>query len=421
MKNQQIIIRGRLALSGVVSVSGAKNAALPELAATILSDSTVMFENVPLVNDVRIMVSALKSLGAQGEFSGNRLQLDIRRLESGEVPEVIVRTTRASILLLGPLLARNGFAQVSLPQGCPIGDRKINFHISGLEKMGAETQLENGHIVAKVPGGRLRGITYRFPQKSVTGTENLLMAASLAEGTTRLENCALEPEVFDLYRLLKKMGANIELVGTDSFVISGRKILNGARHRVIPDRIEMGTFAVLGGFAGNHITINNAQPEYIRSLLDILSAIGVNVQFAESRLTLSSRGKLIPADVVTTPHPGFPTDLQAQLTTLLTQADGVSYVTEKIFNNRFQHTLELNKMGADITVAEETATIRGKTDLHGARLKATDLRASAALVLGGLIAEGETQITNAFQLFRGYENLTDKLKNLGASIKIIEG
>ncbi len=420
MGNIKILIKGKKALSGSVRISGAKNAALPELAAVILSSGEFEFSEVPRVEDIKVMYKTLQNIGAEGEFSANSIKIKIPEIRSSPVPRNVVETetSRASILILGPLVARDGYARVSLPGGCSIGDRNINFHLDGLRKMGAEIDVKDGHIIAKTTGP-LKGIEYEFPWKTVTGTENLLMAAALAEGTTILKNCALEPEIGDLIDLLSKMGADIEGINGDILRIEGKSTLTGAVHTVIPDRIEMGTYVIAGSFTGNEIVVENVVSEYIDSLLDILKQMGVNLEVDENSIRVSSNGGLRPVDVETRPFPGFPTDLQAQLTTLLTQSHGLSRVKENIFNNRFKHALELNKLGTDIKIVGDTAIIRGKTDLAGRGITATDLRASAALVLGGLIAEGETVVANSYQLLRGYENMPQKLQALGADIKIV--
>jgi UDP-N-acetylglucosamine 1-carboxyvinyltransferase len=338
-------------------------------------------------------------------------------VKSALVPRDIVETSRASILILGPLLARNGYAKVSKPGGCPIGDRKFNYHLDGLKLMGAKISVDDRHIVARAD--KLCGIDFRFPAKTVTGTENLLLAAVLAQGVTVLDNCAAEPEVFDLIQMLKKMGASIRIEDDDRLIVEGQTSLSGARHRVIPDRIEMGTYIIAGGFLGNELIIENAVPQYIECLLQILKSIGVDVTVEEDRIKVCSNGDLSAVEVETSPFPGFPTDLQAQLTTLLTQARGVSRIKENIFNNRFQHVNELNRLGADIEVRHNVAIIRGKTPLKGQVISATDLRASAALVLGGVIAEGDTIIENAHQLFRGYETMPEKLEKLGARLEVV--
>ncbi len=418
MQDIKILIEGQRRLSGQVTISGAKNAALPELAAVVLSAEPFCFHNVPAVEDIKALYKALKIMGAEGTFESGTIRIRLPRIKADLIPKEIVETSRASILLLGPMLARNGYARVSLPGGCPIGDRKINYHIEGLEKMGAHIRIEGGHIIARAT--ELKGIEYTFPGKTVTGTENLLMAAALASGPTILRNCALEPEIEDLVELLNSMGADILRQGQDVLVIEGKTSLQGTEHTIIPDRIEMGTYVIAGCLGDNEIVVENAIPRYIRSLLEVLESIGALVESGEDRIKVSTAGSIAPTEVETRPFPGFPTDLQAQLTTLLTQANGISRVRENIFNNRFQHTTELNKLGADIRVEKNTAVITGKTPLQGRVIRATDLRASAALVLGGLIAGGETVVENAHQLFRGYENMPGKLLKLGACVKIVD-
>jgi UDP-N-acetylglucosamine 1-carboxyvinyltransferase len=419
MQNIKIQIEGEKELVGSVRISGAKNAALPELAAAILSSEQFHFSNVPEVEDIKVMFKALQNLGAQGKLFSNQVTVKIPEIKSSLVPKEIVETSRASVLILGPLLARNGYAKVSLPGGCPIGDRKINFHLDGLERMGAEIQIQGEHIIAKAP--RLKGIDFTFPAKTVTGTENLLMAAVLAEGTTILRNCALEPEISDLIDLLVKMGADIRGKNTEILEITGKTSLNGTEHQVIPDRIETGTYVILGCLMNSEILVEEAMPEHIESLLGILNHIGSNVSIIDNKIKVISNGNLKPIDVETFPFPGFPTDLQAQLTTLLTQINGVSRLKENIFNNRFRHTMELNKLGAHIEVQDNVSIIKGRSPLKGSVIKATDLRASAALVLGGLIAEGTTIVENSYQLFRGYEDMPGKLRGLGANINVIGG
>jgi len=414
----KIVINGRRRLSGTVKISGAKNAALPELAAAILSSDEFEFCGVPEVEDIKVMFEALKNIGAKGEFINNKIKIRIPSLKSGLVPKDIIETSRASILILGPLIARNGYAKVSLPGGCPIGDRKIDFHLEGLKRMGAKINIEDGYIIAK--SDKLCGIEYTFPNKSVTGTENLLMAATLAEGETFLGNCALEPEISDLIKLLSSMGADIKQGENNSLIIKGKATLKGSIHKVIPDRIEMGTYIIAGCLLDNEIIVENAIPEYIKSLLNVLENMGVKIVIEKNRIKVNPTDNISPIDVGTKPYPGFPTDLQAQLTTLLTQANGISRIKENIFNRRFRHVDELNKLGANIEVKGNTAIIKGKTELRGGIIKSTDLRASAALLLGGLIADGETVVGNSYQLFRGYENMPEKLSQLGADIKLIK-
>lgn len=419
MKSTKIVINGKNKLRGSVKIAGAKNAALPELAAVVLSTGEFQFEGVPRVEDIKVMFHALKNLGAEGEFKSNSVKIQIPEVKSALVPKKIVETSRASLLILGPLIARNGYAKVSKPGGCPIGDRKINFHLEGLRKMGADIRETNDHITART-NKQLKGIDFTFPGKTVTGTENLLMAAALAEGKTLLRNCALEPEVGDLVDLLVSMGADIDGKNTETLTITGKTSLNGTRHTIIPDRIEMGTYVIAGCFGDNEIIVENAIPQYVKSLLDVLDRIGVEAATWDDKISVRSRGNYSPVEVETMPFPGFPTDLQAQLTTLLTQVKGVSRIKENIFNNRFQHAWELNKLGANIEVNGDVSVIKGKTPLTGKRIRATDLRASAALVIGGLIAEGQTIMENAFQLFRGYEDMLQKLEQLGADIKQIK-
>jgi len=419
IKNTKIIINGKKRLAGRVRIGGAKNAALPELSAVLLSKGPFCFHDVPEVEDLKVMFQALSNLGAEGNFISNTVHISLPEIKSALVPREIVETSRASILILGPLVARNGYAKVSKPGGCPIGERKINYHLAGLEKMGVEITEDHDHIIA-VAHKPLKAIDYSFPSKSVTGTENLIMAAALAEGTTILRNCALEPEVGDLIDLLVKMGAGIEGKNTETISIKGQSSLTGTHHRVIPDRIEMGTYVIAGCLEDNEIIVENTDPDYIRSLLDILNQSGLHTETGNNWIKAHGNHSFKPAAVETEPFPGFPTDLQAQLTTFLTQAEGASRIKENIFNNRFQHCKELNKMGAHIEVDGDVSIIHGKSLLHGTHIHATDLRASAALILGGLIAQGQTVMENAFQLLRGYENMPGKLGDLGADVKLIE-
>ena len=417
MIGSNIVITGRKRLSGTVEVSGAKNAALPELAAVVLSAEPFYFSRIPEVEDIKVMIKGLTRLGAQVEMDGGNASLQLPSIRSGLVPKQLVKTSRAPILMLGPLVARNGYAKVSLPGGCSIGDRRINFHLDGLRKMGVQIKIDNDYIFAQ--SSRLRGIEYTFPGKTVTGTENLLMAAMLADGETVLHNCALEPEIGDLIDLLQHMGGDIKGKGSETLLIKGQTSLAGAKHTIIPDRIEMGTYVIAGCFSGNHVIVENSNHEYIRSLLQVLKTIGIKITTKGGKIEVQGSDDLSPIDVETLPYPGFPTDLQAQLTTLLTQVEGISSIKENIFNDRFQHTRELNKLGANIQVNGDLATIRGRTELSGKEIRATDLRASAALVLGGLIAQGQTVVANAHQLFRGYESMPGKIKKLGGNIKII--
>ena len=428
MQNIIISIRGGRPLAGSVAVSGAKNAALPELAAVCLSAEPITFSNLPLVEDIKVMVAALREIGAEtdpggpsvgenGGLQGHELCIAMPTLRTPLVSHQIARTTRASVLLLGPMLARCGVAQVSMPGGCAIGERKIDFHLQGLERMGAEILSADDYLSARCD--RLRGVDFTFPGKTVTGTENLLMAAALADGTTVLRNCALEPEVADLAALLVAMGADIRCQDGETYVIRGRTSLHGASHRVIPDRIEAGTYLIAGCFPGNDIRVEGVMAEHLGSLLSILDAMGADVAVQKGEFHVRGGAAPRPVAVVTEPYPGFPTDLQAQLTTLLTQAHGVSRVRETIFNDRFRHAGELNRLGAAIEVRGDEAIIHGASPLRGATLRTTDLRASAALVLGGLAASGETRIENSYQLFRGYEDMPGKLQKIGADITMV--
>ncbi|MCP5051858.1 MAG: UDP-N-acetylglucosamine 1-carboxyvinyltransferase [bacterium] len=418
-KNTKLVITGKNRLSGRVRVAGAKNAALPELAASLLSTGEFHFSDVPQVDDIKVMFDALRNLGVQGEFDSNTVKISIPEVTSALVPKEIAETSRASVLILGPLVARNRYAKVSLPGGCSIGDRNINYHLQGLREMGVDIYEEDEYIIART-GQPLQAIDYSFPAPTVTGTENLLMAAALAEGTTILRNCALEPEIGDLIDLLQAMGAPIEGKNSTTLTITGQTTLNGVSHRMIPDRIEMGTYVIAACLGDNDIVVENAVPEYIHSLLKVLEEIGIKTVVTDDSIRVNAHRPLKPVAVETLPYPDYPTDLQAQLTTLLTQVEGGSRIKENIFDNRFQHVEQLKKMGARIDVNGDLAEITGQTPLTGTTIRGTDLRASAALVLAALIADGETVIENACQLFRGYENMPGKLESLGADIKVID-
>ena len=411
-------IVGGKTLIGDVTISGAKNAALPGLAATTLSSKKIKILNVPNVDDVIIMIKALRSMGSNIVFDSNIISAELNSINSDVIAGKIAGSIRASILFLGPMLARNGFVRVSQPGGCSIGHRGINYHFEGLRKMGASIEIIDNDIVGKAD--KLSGTDYTFPGKTVTGTENLIMAASLAEGDTILRNCALEPEIDDLILLLNKMGADVKREGKDNIIIIGKTSLDSAEHRIIPDRIEMGTYVIAACLVDNDITIKNTRPGLIKSLLDILKKMSIKVTVKNGSITVSPNKEMLPVNIETAPFPGFPTDLQAQLMVLLTQTNGTSYIKESIFNNRFNHANELNKMGANISIKNDFAEIQGATNLKAHNsIFATDLRASAALVLGALIAEGKTTINNASQLFRGYEDLPGKLSKLGAKIKVV--
>ena len=409
-------ITGGRRLNGRVPVAGAKNAALPALAATLLNEDRVELQNLPRVRDVRTMLRVLEHLGASVDDRGDgTASVTVARLQSFEAPYDLVRTMRASVLVLGPLLARFGRARVSLPGGCAIGERPINFHIDGLHKMGAEITIDHGYVQATAK--RLHGASITFPQRTVTGTENLMMAAVLAEGTTRLGNCAREPEIVDLADLLRAMGASVAGDGTGEIVIEGGKPLHGASHRVIPDRIEAGTYLVAGALVGDGVEVTGARADQLESLLRQLAACGVTVTATPGGLSVAAPRELVAHDLRTGAHPGFPTDMQAQYMTLMTQAKGASSIAETVFERRFMHVGELQRMGADIRIDGGSAVVSGPTRLTGAQVMATDLRASACLVLAGLVADGPTVVDRVYHLDRGYESMETKLGALGASIE----
>ncbi|HEY7697529.1 MAG TPA: UDP-N-acetylglucosamine 1-carboxyvinyltransferase [Vicinamibacteria bacterium] len=409
-------IAGGKRLSGRVSVGGAKNASLPEMAASLLTEEPLHLANVPDVWDVGTMRRLLKDLGVECvKRSAQEVDLEAKRLVSHEAPYELVKTMRASVLVLGPLLARHGKARVSLPGGCAIGARPIDLHIEGMKKLGARISLEHGFVEAETDG--LRGAHFRFETVTVTGTENLMMAATLARGTTVLENAAREPEVEDLASLLIAMGAHIEGAGTERVEIEGVDRLRGARHEVLPDRIEAGTYLVASALVGEEVSVDRCRPEHLTAVLRALGRVGVATECGESSVAVRGRERqLRPVDVVTEPYPGFPTDMQAQFMVLLTQAEGRSVIQETIFENRFMHVGELARMGARIELQGHEAVVFGRTPLEGAKVMATDLRASACLVLAALAAEGETIIDRVYHLDRGYEHIEEKLNGLGADV-----
>jgi len=397
-------------------MSGAKNAVLPAIAASLLTSEEVRLSNVPRVKDVETILTLIADLGGKTSSSGDRVSLRVPEIRSDEASYELVRAMRASVLVLGPLVARFGKALVALPGGCAIGSRPVNLHIAGLQKLGATISLEHGYIRAEAD--RLHGAEIEFEKKTVTGTENLLMAAALAKGETVLRNCAREPEVADLALLLNKMGAQIDWPDPDTARIRGVDALGGADHAIIPDRIETGTFLVAGALAGGDFVIRGAVPDHVASVIDRLRASGAFVE-AEGGGDLRVVGAtdLRPQDITTSPYPGFPTDMQAQFMVLLTQAAGTSIITETIFDRRFSHVNELVRLGAAIEVQGDKAIVKGRTPLSGAEVVATDLRASAALVLAGLIASGLTIVTEIEHLDRGYERIEEKLRGLGARIE----
>ncbi len=417
----KFVIRGGTPLLGTIRVSGAKNAALPAMAASLLTEEPVILENIPQVRDIITERNLLAAMGAEVELGYGRAQhrttLCCRRLVNPEASYELVKTMRASTLVLGPLVARTGVARVSLPGGCAIGARPIDLHIKGLEKLGAQITQDHGYIQASAE--RLKGGHIVFDKITVTGTEDLLMAATLAEGETVMENCAREPEVTDLAHLLIKMGARIEGVGTSTLKIHGVEKLHGARHRIIPDRIEAGTFIIAGALTGGDLMVQGCDPGHLGALLAKLEENGVQIRTNGESVRVMGDGGLRASDITTEEYPGFPTDMQAQYMTLATQSDGPSVVVENIFENRFMHAQELVRMGANIKIDGRRAIVRGKTPLSGAAVQASDLRASASLVIAALVAEGETIIDRVYHIDRGYENIEEKLRHVGAEIRRI--
>lgn len=416
----KFLIRGGKPLKGKVEISGAKNSALPCLAATILTSETVVLHNVPYVKDLITQRRLLEDLGATVLTPELRThKVSAAYVEVFEAPYELVKTMRASVLALGPLLGRFGQAKVSLPGGCAIGTRPIDLHLKAFEQLGAIVSLESGDVVARAPKGRLIGAEINFEKVSVTGTENVMMAAALAKGRTKIKNAAREPEIEDLAELLNKMGARIKGAGEEVIEIEGVENLSGAEHTIIPDRIETGTFIVAAAITNGELEIKNCRPEHLKAVIKKLRETGVDIEeLNQSTLLVKCSEKgLRGRDVITHPHPEFPTDMQAQYMALMTQAEGEAQITETIFENRFMHASELMRMGANIHIAGNMATVRGKTQLLGAPVQASDLRASASLVLAALAAKGETIINRVYHIDRGYENIVKKLDNIGADIE----
>jgi UDP-N-acetylglucosamine 1-carboxyvinyltransferase len=412
----KLIIQGGVPLSGEIRVSGAKNAALPLMCAALLTRDELTLSNVPHLRDVSTMVRLLSQMGVEVSLDDKLgLSLRARELSDPTAPYDLVKTMRASILVLGPLLARCGEARVSLPGGCAIGTRPVDLHIKGLEALGAEISVEQGYISART--SQLKGARIVMDLVTVTGTENLMMAASLAEGTTVLENAAREPEVVDLAQCLSAMGARIRGAGGDVITIEGAARLRGASHRIMSDRIETGTFLAAAAATGGSITLNGANPGTLEAVLDKLRESGAEVRAENGAIALAMRERPRGVNVRTAPYPAFPTDMQAQLMALDAIAEGTSVITETIFENRFMHALEMQRLGADIEISGNTAVVRGVRRLQGANVMATDLRASASLVIAGLVAEGETRVDRIYHLDRGYECIEEKLAQLGARIK----
>ncbi len=412
---EKLRIEGGHRLSGSVRVGGAKNAALPELVAALLTDEPVRLRNVPAVRDVATICRLLEHLGAVLERDGDVARARLPSFTSAEAPYDLVKTMRASFLVLGPLLARTGAARVSLPGGCAIGARPVDQHLVGLARLGADLHVEKGYVVARAD--RLRGAEVIFDSPTVGGTEHLMLAAVLAEGASVLRNAAREPEIADLAELLNAMGADIEGAGTDTIEVRGVRELGGADHEIIPDRIEAGTYLIAGAMAGENLEVARCRPPDLEAVIDKVQESGADIAVGTDNLRVSAGETRRGVDMRTQPHPGFPTDMQAQYMALMTQATGPSVITETIFENRFMHVPELNRMGADITIDGHSAIVRGPSELGGARVMATDLRASASLVLAGLAAEGETIIDRLYHLDRGYEALVNKLSGAGAVVE----
>ncbi len=416
----KLIIQGGVPLNGVVTISGAKNAALPILCASLLAEKPLELSGVAALKDIDTTLKLLDIMGVKVTRIADKVKLDASEVGSFEATYEMVKTMRASILVLGPLLARFGSARVSLPGGCAIGSRPVDLHIKGLQAMGAAIHIAHGYIQAStlhLPNRRLQGARFYMDLVTVTGTENLMMAATLAAGTTILENAAKEPEVVDLAICLNKMGANIKGAGTDVITIEGVEKLSGAIHNIVCDRIEAGTYLVAAAMTGGEVRLNNVQADLLDAVIDKLREAGAKVTVDGDSITVKSNGKLKAVNIRTAPHPAFPTDMQAQFMAMNAIAEGVSKVTETIFENRFMHVQELQRLGADISIDGNTALVQGVSHLDGATVMATDLRASASLVLAGLVARGETVIERIYHLDRGYEFLEEKLTALGAQVK----
>ena len=410
----KIVIQGGKPLFGDVQISGAKNAALPILASALLTEGTNTFHNIPDLMDIKTIKKLLKSMGVQ--FDGNETcKVSAEKITSCDAPYDLVKTMRASVLVLGPLVARMGFARVSLPGGCAIGARPVNLHIKALQEMGAHVELNNGYIEAKTK--KLKGADIYFDLQTVTGTENVMMAATLAEGTTVLNNAAREPEVVNLANVLKGMGAKISGAGTDTIIIEGVTSLKPTEAEIIPDRIEAGTFMIAAGMTRGEINVIGCNPHHLESLINKLRDTGMKISPIKSGLKVSSGEKTNSVDVKTLPYPGFPTDLQAQMMAYMSIGSGLSVISETVFENRFMHVSELLRMGADIVIQGGNAIVRGVPILHGAQTMATDLRASASLILAALAAEGTTEISRVYHIDRGYQAIEKKFSALGADIK----
>ncbi len=413
---EKMVIRGGSSLRGTVEVSGAKNATLPLMAAAILTTDEMTSHRVPALKDIKTTKQLLLQLGVQlDDFTTGALRIKAREITDHTAPYELVKTMRASVLVLGPLMAREGRADVSLPGGCAIGARPIDQHLKGLEAMGACIELENGYIRAR--SERLKGADFTFDLNTVTGTENLIMAATLAKGTTILRNCAIEPEVSELAHVLNRMGARIQGAGTEVITVEGVEKLNGIVHEIMPDRIEAGTYLIAGAITRGDVTVRGCKAEHINSLLEKLEEAGLKVETDPDFVRVSSNGGIRSRDVETNPYPGFATDFQAQYMALMSLGDSTCSISEQVFENRFMHVQELVRMGANIRISGRAAKVRGVPRLSGAHVQATDLRASASLILAGLAAQGVTEVHRVYHLDRGYERIEEKLSALGADIK----
>lgn len=416
---QKLRINGRYSLNGEVNISGSKNASLPIMAACLLCSEEVVLDNIPALRDINTMIRLITYMGVKiSKTSDNTVKINAHRIKEKFAPYDLVKTMRASILVLGPLLARFGEAIVSLPGGCAIGARPVNLHIEGLKAMGAEIDLKNGYIHAKAR--RLKGCEFSFNPVSVTGTANLMMAACLAEGATILNNCAKEPEIVNLGEFLISMGANLNGLGSDQILIEGVDKLEATTCRVIPDRIEAATFLIAALITKSNLKLNGASAEHLREPINLLEEAGASISIAQEFIEVTSLNEIIPVSFTTSPYPGIPTDIQAQLMVLNVLAQGESSIEETIFENRFMHVLELQRMGANIELQSNIAKIKGVNQLQSAQVMATDLRASAALVLAALVANGETEIDRIYHIDRGYENIDKKLSLIGAQVERIE-
>lgn len=420
----KIKIRGGKPLNGTITISGAKNSALKLICATLLTEKEVKLTNVPTrLRDIETLTQLLRHMGADITVDHGAKTMSLKGLgdkSTTTAPYDLVRQMRASILVLGPTLARHGQAKVSLPGGCAIGSRPVDLHLKGLEQMGADITIEDGYVIAKAPAGGLKGADIHFPKVSVGATEHLLMTATLAKGITTLSNAAMEPEIGDLAAMLNSMGADIQGIGTQKLVIHGVDALHGTSHEVIPDRIETGTFMIAAALTGGEVTLKNTRPDTIDAVTALLKKAGASIIIDDTDITVKRKDNLHSLrgiDIMTEPYPGFPTDMQAQIMTMLTLCDGAGMVTETIFENRFMHVPELVRMGANIVVQGNSAIVRGVEKLRGAQVMATDLRASVALVIAGLCAEGETTINRIYHLERGYEDIVAKLSAVGADIR----